>query len=179
MKQIDLREGARRQHRVVGLFAVLQCWLRNLDGVCFQRSHLERLLGLQRFKGTRVEWLKKDLTEFFEFRSLLVYGGSNSLASLFVSRVSLSSLPNGTMDDEERIAGIPEGGPRIGIFQLWPYPESWETERLQNGFEALIPIFTDRANYDERILTSYLSLLIGGQMSPRTLIDLLAPTKED
>ena len=79
------------------------------------------------------------------------------------------------MGDEERIAAIPECGPRIEIFQLWPLPESWETERLLNGFDALIPIFNDSANYDELILTSYLSLFVSGQMSPRSLIEMLAP----
>jgi len=57
MKQIDLREGARRQHRSIALFAVVQCWLRNLDGLVLDRQNLERLVGLERFKGTRVDWL--------------------------------------------------------------------------------------------------------------------------
>ena len=177
MKQIDLREGARRQHRVAGLFAVLQCWIRNLDGVCFQRKHLERILGLERFKGTRIDWLRKDLSEIFEFQKQFVFGG-DSFASLFVSRVSLDSLPRGRMSDEKRIAGIPEGGPRIAIFQLWHEPDSWHEERLRDGFEALIPIFADRANYDERILTSYLGLLTSGQMALRSLISLLEKPEE-
>ena len=55
MKQIDVREGAKRQHRAISLFAVIQCWLKQLDGIALQRHHLERLLGLERFKKTRVE----------------------------------------------------------------------------------------------------------------------------
>jgi len=68
-----------------------------------------------------------------------------------------------------RIAGIPKDGPRIGIFQLWPHlTVDWG--RLRKGFDALIPFFTTRSNCDERILTSYLSLIAGGQMSLRFLI---------
>ena len=73
------------------------------------------------------------------------------------------------MEDEDRIAGIPKDGPRIGIFQLWPHlTVDWG--RLRKGFDALIPFFTTRSNCDERILTSYLSLIAGGQMSLRFLI---------
>jgi hypothetical protein len=67
MKQFDVREGARRQHCVVSLFAVIQCWLRGLDGIAFERKHLERLLGFSKFKGTRVEWLQQDLKELFQY----------------------------------------------------------------------------------------------------------------
>src|SRR4051812_19133205 len=99
MKQIDLREGARRQHRAISLFAVIQCWSRNLDGVGFERAHLQRLLGLSRFKRTRVEWLEEDLKEFFPFTSTYwVTGASDSFHSMLISRLSLTPfLPHGSM----------------------------------------------------------------------------------
>ena len=46
MKQIEVREGARRQHRAIALYAALQCWLRQLDGVAIERVDLERLKTL-------------------------------------------------------------------------------------------------------------------------------------
>lgn len=42
-----MREGARRQHRGISVFAMIQCWSRGLDGIAFERSSLERLLGLE------------------------------------------------------------------------------------------------------------------------------------
>src|SRR6266478_118037 len=86
MKQIDLREGALRQHRTVALFAVIQCWVRGLDGVCFQRDHLKRLVGVERFKGTRIDWLRRDLKDAFPHQRLLVFGGTSKFASYYVSR---------------------------------------------------------------------------------------------
>jgi hypothetical protein len=179
MKQIDLKEGARRQHRAVALFATLQCWIRGLDGVCLQRRHLSRLIGLDRFKGKRIEWLKKDFSEFFEFQQLCVSGPADSLASLFVSRTSLATMPTGTMPDEQRIASIPEGGPRLGIFQLWQQPNIIYAKRLQNDFAALLPLLTDRANYDERLLSAYTSLIFTGQMSLRSLTNALPKPEDD
>ena len=173
MKQIDLREGARRQHRAVSLFAVIQCWLRQLDGVAFQRSHLERLLGLGRFKQTRINWLKEDFHDFFPYCKVIRYARkNNSLASVIVSRVPFqNALPKGTMTTEKRIEGITAGGPRLALFELWETPSN---ETIANAFEGIVPFFSDSANFDERFLSSYLSLLVQGQISPKRLPPLKA-----
>lgn len=93
MKPIDLREGARRQHRSLSLFAVIQCWMRKLDGLAFQRKQLERILGLNRFKKTRVEWLQEDLQEFFTYiQTCWITGKTNSLGSLIVARVPILNI---------------------------------------------------------------------------------------
>ncbi|GHD60414.1 hypothetical protein [Jeongeupia chitinilytica] len=168
MKQIDIREGARRQHRTAALFAVIQCWLRDLDGLVFNRNHLERLLGLERFKTTRIEWLQEDLKEFFPHQEVFwITGKENSFHSLFISRIPLKgSLPTGTMTTEKRITGIPKGGPRISIFKMWAKPNA---EKILPAFQAAAPFFADAANYDERLLSSYLALLSSGQTSPLSL----------
>lgn len=181
MKQIDLREGARRQHRAAAVFAVIQCWLRGLDGVVFERNHLERVLGLERFKKTRVTWLGADLKDFFPFQSVYWHalkrnsdGELNSFQSLWVSRIDLTPyLAPGTMSTQARLAKLPNGGPRMAPFKIWPRPSSNE---IQRAFEAAVPFFADSVNFDERLLASYLALLCSGQISPRTLPSL---QKED
>src|SRR5476649_2811641 len=109
MKQIDLREGGRRQHRAIALFAVIQCWKRGLDGLAFSRDNLERLIGIERFKKTRVEWLKADFKDFFPYQQTYVNG--TSFAGLFVCRKPfVEYLPKGRMYQEDRIANMhPEG----------------------------------------------------------------------
>lgn len=165
MKQVDVREGARRQHRVVSLFAVIQCWLGGVDGVGFERSQLERLLGLAKFKAARVDWLKEDFKEFFPYWE--VYWRSDredSLSSIVVARKPINEfLPSGTMTLAKRIAGMLGGSPKIAKFQLWPKPD----RNLTELFEGLLPFFADRANFDERFLSAYLGLLAQGQISPR------------
>lgn len=172
MKQIDVREGARRQHRSTALFAVIQCWLRNLDGLVFSRQHLERLLGLERFKETRVDWLREDLRDFFPYQEVYYWisGKQKSFASLFISRTELATyLPSGSMTNLERIKGIPENGPKLAMFRIWSPPEQ---EKVLSAFEAAVPFFADSANFDERLLSSYLALLAQGQISPQSLPEL-------
>ncbi|HYE35961.1 hypothetical protein [Methylocaldum sp.] len=171
MKQIDLREGARRQHRTAALFAVIQCWLLSLDGLAFSRQHLQRLIGLERFKGTRVDWLREDLSEFFPYQEVYWFTGKqNSLGSLFVSRRELKPyLPVGSMSDKERIKNIRPNGPRIAMFKMWARPDE---EKVLKTFKAAVPFFADAANYDERLLSAYLALLAQGQISPKSLPEL-------
>ncbi len=88
------------------------------------------------------------------------------------------------MSDEERIAAcIRKNGPKLGIFRLWQRPNTIKTQSMKEHFAALMPILarthlTDRVNYDERLLTSYMSLVFTGQMSLRSLTNDL-PTEDD
>lgn len=71
---INIPEGARRQHRIIGMFALIQCWEENLDGVVITRDDIKRLIGLRRnIQRARVDWLKEDLAKFFK-GSLKNYG---------------------------------------------------------------------------------------------------------
>ena len=167
MKQIDLREGARRQHRAIALFAVIQCWLRSLDGLVIDRPHLERLLGLERFKATRVDWLQEDFREFFPHQETYWYQSPKSFGALYAARKSIAEhLPQGTMSDEQRLAQMPAGGPVLGMLRMWPHPDP---TKVMAAFEAAVPFFADAVNYDERLLSSYLALLCQGQISPSSL----------
>jgi len=138
MKQIG-REGARRLHRAVSLFAVIQCWLRQLDGVAFKRPHLKTLLELHRFKQARINWLKEDFQDFFPHYQVIKRAGRiNSFSSIIVSRVSLeNSLPKGRMSTKQRIESIPAGGPRLAFFELPP------TQTMANGFGGIVHLVSD------------------------------------
>lgn len=149
MKQIDLREGARRQHRMISLFCVIQCWLHDWDGIRISREQLERLIGIQKFKQRRVEWMGEDFDEMFPHqRTSYNHWPTESFSSLELSRQAL------------------ERNPVIGEFEMWNHPNEDHLTRL---YEGLIPFFADAVNYDERLLASYLSLLVQGQISPRSV----------
>lgn len=167
MQQIDIREGALRQHRSLALFGVIQCWLRSLDGLVFDRPDLERVLGLERFKKERVRWLQEDFRDFFPHQQTFWSQNPESFGALYVCRVPFEKhLPAGTMTDKARIAGMKPGSPKLGLFEIWARPSKKETEAI---FEGILPFFSDAANYDERLLSSYLALLCQGQISPKSL----------
>lgn len=179
MKQIDLREGARRQHRAVAVYASLQCWLRGLDGVVFERPPLERFLGLEKFKKTRVQWLQEDLKDYFAYQKVYWTTGKkgadgelNSLSSLWVSRIDfLKSLPRGTLTATKRLALILPDGPKMALLKIWKRTTFAEIGKQP---DALLPFLAGSVNIDERLLTSYLLLLSQGQISPQSMPSLCA-----
>src|SRR6266851_4509070 len=102
------REFCRRQHRVIGHFLALQAWTRGVDCIVLQREHLESFLGLERFKRARQEWLMTDLLPWFPHQvKIHRHGTPSSLASLFLSRVSLDEhFPRGSMGTAKRVAKL-------------------------------------------------------------------------
>jgi hypothetical protein len=69
-----------------------------------ERHHLESFLGLERFKRARKQWLIEDLRPWFpHHEKIRRHGTASSLASLFLSRVSLDDFPRGSMGTAERI----------------------------------------------------------------------------
>jgi hypothetical protein len=167
------REVARREHRAIILFAVIQCWTRNLDGVYITRNHLERLLRLDRFKRKRVEWLVEDALGFFPFSDIAWKtnqfdpdGKLNSLETIFLSRVSLSDLPGGIMSNDDRVSALPNNGPKMAGFEMWPYSE--DCDDLYR-FEGQCKFYADRSNVEMRLITSFLAALSQGRVSPTNL----------
>jgi hypothetical protein len=149
MEQVEVREGARRQHRVISLFCVVQCWLRGWDGVRIDRDQLERLLGLQKFKQTRIDWMNEDFWELFPYR-MNVY---DDVRRDFFWSIRLSRRPF----DEN---------PVVEMFEMW---EQARQEHFTGLYEGLRPFLADGGNNDERLLSSYLSLSVQGQISPRSV----------
>ncbi len=120
MSEEFYREACRRRHRVLGHFLAIQAWLRKLDCVVLQRIELERFLGLERFKGTRVDWLREDLKPWFPFQVPYFKSKSpSSIHSLFLSRVDIAPhLPLGTMTTDARISRMAASAPKTEKFIL-------------------------------------------------------------
>jgi len=75
-------------------------------------------------------------------------------------------LRSGPMLGKDGSFRIRPRGPKIDFFRMWSQPKSTE---IENSFEGVIPFFADSANYDERFLSSDLTLLAQGQISPHNL----------
>ena len=104
------REFCQKQHRLIAHYLAVKAWHRGLDCIVLSRSNLEKLLGLERFKSTRIEWLVEDMKPWFPHQKRFTRTGSpSSIHSLCLSRLPLDKLPTGTMTMEKRIAIIPKG----------------------------------------------------------------------
>jgi hypothetical protein len=180
MKSLALRKAYRQLHRRLAVFAVLQCWFRGLDGVVLDKSHLQRILGLKKFKRIRVDWLSEDFRDFFPYREPFWVSGKvdetgnlNSFACLWVSCKEIKPFlgpPNAGIPD--RLAQIPKHGPRMEMFALWPeaHKASFKTLTTPASASVLAELLglgdmADR-DYDEWLLSSYLTLLCHGDVGP-------------
>ena len=162
MVQKKEREFARRQHRALILFLVVQCWIKKTDGLVIRRSHLERLISMERFRDKRIKWLELDLKEFFPYQKYLYSGIPETLSSVYVSRFPLEQFsPDEVTHPKEFLEENSENRQRIALCSLWTKPKLKDLEKSVDG---LHPFFTGLTNYDERLLSAYLMLLAQGQI---------------
>jgi hypothetical protein len=174
MVQKKEREFARRQHRSLALFLMIQCWVKHADGLVLKRSHLERLMRLERFRGERMKWLKIDLKEFFPYQEALYSGIPETLSKFLVSRVPFDQYATEQIANPTELVDDSAGGRRqIVLFSLWPKPTA---KALETASAGLHPFFADLINYDERSLSAYLTLLAKGLIRVST-IPLPSPTQ--
>jgi len=167
MPQNKEREFARRQHRSLALFLMIQCWVKHTDGLILKRTHLERLISLERFKGKRMKWLAIDLKEFFPFQKPVYSEPPETLKNFLVSRVPFDKYSTEQIANPKEIIDDPEDGRRhIALFSLWSRPTS---KALETAGDGLHPFFVDLINYDERSLSAYLTLLAQGQIRVGTI----------
>jgi len=112
------REACRRQHRVIANYLAVEAWSRGLDCIALDRNDLETLLGLKRFKSTRVTWMRQDFAAWFPHQQAYYRATAlSSINALFLSRVPIEEhLPEGTMTTAERIAGMGVGAPPTAAF---------------------------------------------------------------
>ena len=172
-KQIAVREGARRQHRVIALYAVIQCWVRKLDAIVIERHDLERLIGLERFRLKRWTWLQKDMEPYFDYIEIIERTGKvKSLGSLYASRVPLH-LPGRALTTEKRVARMQANGLKIEPLVLWK--DDFEEDMSIPDFVK--PFQTAYGSHDERLLSAYLMLLSQGHLSPMSLPGIRNSTK--
>jgi hypothetical protein len=108
------RESCRRDHRIIGQYLAVQAWLRGLDCIVLVREDLEAFLGLERFKSTRIRWLKEDLKPWFQYqRPYYRTSSPSSIHSLFLARVQIDKhIGSDSMTTEERIASMAPEAPR-------------------------------------------------------------------
>lgn len=163
MIQVEVREGARRQHRGVALYASLQCWVRGLDGIVICKNDFERLIGLAHFKATRVKWIMEDMAELFPHQWLFRLSDTSHLGHLLLSR---KIWRNGYGNLEGEMANCNRQGVAVKHFKLW---DKFSLSMASLNNFPVAPLFSTAGNPDEKLLTAYLSLVAGGLVPLRSI----------
>jgi hypothetical protein len=126
-----------------------------------ERLHLERLIGLERFKLKRAEWLREDMKSYFPFvRTIDYVGRQNSLASLYACRIAFDLPGSRPMSTKDRLELIRHTGLKMETLLLW------DQRPLARGDDFFLEPFV---RHDERLLIAYLTLLAQGHMAPQSL----------
>jgi hypothetical protein len=102
---------------MVAHYVAVEAWTRGLDCVVLERRHLEKMLGLERFKSVRIAWMQQDFEPWFPYQEpFFSTRARSSIGSIFLSRVPLEGvLPAGAMTVAQRVAGAGKAGIRIGV----------------------------------------------------------------
>lgn len=65
-----IRDSALRRHRALGLLTTLRLSLYRKRGVAVPRELVLRICGLSQFRAERIDWLVRDMLEFFPYVAL-------------------------------------------------------------------------------------------------------------
>jgi hypothetical protein len=170
MKNQREEERKRRQDRIIALYAVLQAWLRNLDGIVCTHSDISRLTGLQSIQHGRIDKMVKNMKVFFPY-SKEFWTGPHSFLALFISRKPFADyLIKDELDLQKQVSKLSDEGLRLGFLQLWNKRLS---EEVRRSLKDTLPLFTDLISNDEKLLAAYLALLAQGQISPKSIPPLI------
>jgi len=124
-KNLQWEAKLRCQHRRISLFALIQCWLKEVDGLVLTHSDLAAILQLTRIEETHIDQLVDNMREFFPFCVPIWSPRPKTLRACFVSRRPIrtilgkqgSSIP-------KQIEALKQEGIPFETFTIWTRDQS-------------------------------------------------------
>ena len=163
------RDHLQQFNRKIAIFAMIQCWVKNLDGVVFSYSDLTRLYMVNSLKQSRLDIFIEDIGGLFPHCKILAnYQRNRKLhkeemkyASVWACRMPFKDvLPSGAMSTDERVQKMKGQRPAFDQFHLWPEPGSDEFI----GMTMENPFFGTCSNRDDEFLSAYLKGVADGRI---------------
>ena len=161
MDQLEIREGARRQHRGLAMFCVLYCWHHNKKAVFVRKELLLHYLGLERMKGTRYEWIIEDIADYFPH---IFKRNTNNKELIVFSKIPENEL---LKNKSEAINFSPK------ILDLASYSLiqlDTNGEQAYKLIEDAMPFLSGIKNLHEFAINNALSLLSNGIVPPEKVL---------
>jgi hypothetical protein len=149
------------QHKRISLFALIQCWLKDVDGIGFTRDDLARLLPSGRLEHSRVDLLVEDMSEFFPYSHRL--WPDSQLVALFVSRRPIDK----TVFKSQKTIPKPDilKQNKLVMISLWNKEAS---EKLSTLLGTAV-VGEGSRDRDQRIVARYLTRLAQGRIPARKI----------
>ena len=162
MDQLEVREGARRQHRGLAMFCVLYCWHHNKKAVFVRKELLLHYLGLERMKGTRYEWITEDIAAYFPH---IFKRNTNNKELIVFSKIPENELL------ENKSEAIHFSPKILGLASYSLLALDTHGEKAYNFIEEVMPFLAEINNLHEFAITNALTLLSNGIVSPAKILE--------
>lgn len=162
MDQLEVREGARRQHRGLAMFCALYCWHHNKTAVFLRKEVLLQYLGLERMKGTRYEWIIEDVVAYFPYIFKRTASGKELIVFSRISESELLENKHKAIRFSPKILGL-------SSYSLIALDE--HGEKAQKIIEGSMPFLSEIKNLHEFAIINALSLLSSGIISPNKALE--------
>lgn len=162
MIHMNYREGAACQHRSLALFAMIQCWMKNQDGIAIQRNQLSIIFGIEKFMNERIEWLKDDFSSYFPYSRIHFDDGKKVFSHLIFSKKNLDFLgSNNNQPIDLLINNCLIYETTIGLFSLLN-----RSAKNSLAVDDELPFLRGGISYHDSVISSYLLLLSQGKITP-------------
>lgn len=164
-----VREDARRQHRLLGMYCALYCWHHQKEAIFVSKDLFLEFIGLERLKDIRFEWLQDDIHSYFPYVFIHKKENTSSTEVVVLSRLSKPDLMTNT---KNAIYFNP------AIFQMAKsYSKGLEALALlgvetntDKILESSIPFISSVENMYEYSVSSTLSSLASGLVCPKAAL---------
>jgi hypothetical protein len=121
-KQRNLQWEARlrRQHRLIALYSLIQCWVRGADGLVLTHDDLTKILNIKRLEWSHFAEFASNVREFFPFVVPVYLQSTKQVLACFISRRKMEGVPkNRRIDIPRQIAALKRQGVDVTLFSMW------------------------------------------------------------
>ena len=170
--QIEVREGAKRQHLSLAMFCVLYAWEHNRQAILISEEMLKSYLGLQRLKTTRIDWLLADVRNYFE------YSYQTDKGFFVFSKVPKEELEKNSKEELEKNSKIYKKlePSSLGLQEIYKAYELFNIigidaieEKVFSKINNIFPYLNGLRNKNEFVILNSLSLLSNGICLPKDI----------
>ncbi len=158
VNQIDIEEGASRQHLSFAMICAIYCWHNECEATWLPFDEFEQLIGLSYTKIRRFKWVKRDVSAYFKY----IYTCDDKTGKrklLFLSRV-----PQIKIESNKELAI--RFAPKLMDIKGHGCALDSEEEKLDNYVSTCFPFVNSVNNKSEMAIQMSLTLLSQGMVTP-------------